>query len=40
MKAFVAAVIAAAILYAVDFQYNDGRYAQVLQQAVTSLLAG
>jgi len=40
MKALVAALIAAAILYLADNQYNDGRYAQVLQQAVTSLLPG
>jgi rhamnogalacturonyl hydrolase YesR len=40
MKAFGAALIAAAILYVVDSRYNDGRYTQVLQQAVTSLLPG
>jgi hypothetical protein len=40
MKTFGAALIAAAILYAVDSHYNDGRYTQVLQQAVTSLLPG
>ena len=40
MKAFAAALIAAAILYLADSQYNDGRYAQVVQQAVTSLLPG
>jgi rhamnogalacturonyl hydrolase YesR len=40
MKAFCAALIAAAILYVVDLRYNDGRYTQVLQQAVTSLLPG
>ena len=28
MKAFVAASIAAALLYVVDAQYNDGRYAE------------
>jgi hypothetical protein len=35
-----AALIAAAILIVVDDHYNDGRYTQVLQQAVTSLLPG
>jgi hypothetical protein len=40
MKALVVALIAVAVLYAVDSQYNDGRYTQVLQQAVTSLLPG
>ena len=38
MKAFGAALVAIAILYVFDSQYNDGRYTQVLQQAVTSLL--
>jgi len=38
MKALTAALIALAILYVVDSEYNDGRYTQVLQQAVTSLL--
>ena len=40
MKTFAAALIAAVILYAVDSRYNDGRYTQVLQQAVTSLMHG
>jgi hypothetical protein len=40
MKAFTAALIAVAILYLGGSQYNDGRYTQVLQQAVTSLLPG
>jgi hypothetical protein len=40
MKAFGAALIAVAILYVVDSQYNDGRYTQILQQAVTSMLPG
>ena len=39
MKSFTA-LIAVAILYVVDSHYNDGRYTQVLQQAVTSLLPG
>jgi hypothetical protein len=40
MKAFGAALIAIGILYVVDFEYNDGRYAAVIQQAVTSVLPG
>lgn len=39
MKAFAAALIAAAILYVVDSQYNDGRYALVVAQAVTSVIS-
>jgi hypothetical protein len=38
VKAFFAALVALAILYVFDSQYNDGRYARVLEQAVTSLL--
>jgi hypothetical protein len=40
MKALTAALIGAAILYVFDAHYNDGRYAQVIQQAVTSLMRG
>ena len=40
MKALGAALIAAAILYVVDSQCNDGRYTQILEQAVTHLLPG
>jgi hypothetical protein len=40
MKAFIAALIAAAILYVVDAQYNDGRYAEVVELAATSLIGG
>jgi hypothetical protein len=39
MKAFTAALIATAILYVVDFQYNDGRFAGIIEQAVTSLVS-
>lgn len=38
MKAFAAALVALGILYGVDSEYNDGRYAQILQQTVTNLL--
>jgi hypothetical protein len=37
MKAFVAALIAAGLLYLVDKDYNDGRYTHVLQRALTSV---
>jgi hypothetical protein len=37
MKAFVAALIAAGILFAVDKDYNDGRYTEVIQRAITSV---
>ena len=40
MKVIAAALIAAVILYVADSQYNDGRYARVLQQAASSLLPG
>jgi hypothetical protein len=33
MKAFAAALIAAVILYAVDAEYNDARYARVVANA-------
>ena len=39
MKAFAAALIAVGILYVVDYQFNDGRYRGVIQQAATSLLS-
>jgi hypothetical protein len=38
MKGFIAALIAGAILYVVDFEYNDGRYTRVVKQAATSLV--
>jgi hypothetical protein len=38
MKAFIAALIAGAILYVVDAQYNDGHYAEVVKLAATSLI--
>ncbi len=37
MKALVAALIAAGVLYVVDKGYNDGRYTHVIQRAVTSV---
>jgi hypothetical protein len=38
MKTLGAALIAAAILCVIDSNYNDGRYTDVLEQAVASLL--
>ena len=40
MKAFVAALIAAGILYLVDSEYNDGRYTAIIKQAITSVIHG
>jgi hypothetical protein len=37
MKTLGAALIAMAILYVVDSQYNGGRYAEVIGQAITSI---
>jgi hypothetical protein len=37
-QAFTAAIVAVAILYAVDPEYNDGRYPRVVKQAATSLV--
>jgi hypothetical protein len=39
MKTFAAALIAVGILYVVDYQFNDGRYTEVIQQAATSLVS-
>ena len=38
MKAIAAALIAAAILYAVDSEYNDAHYTQVVANAVSSVI--
>jgi hypothetical protein len=38
LRGLVAALIAVATLYAVDAEYNDGRYTRVIKQAATSLL--
>jgi hypothetical protein len=38
MKAFAAMLIAAGFLYVVDLGFNDGRYAEVIQRAITSVL--
>jgi hypothetical protein len=39
MKAFAAALIAAAILYAVDSKYNDARYTRVVASAVGNVIS-
>jgi hypothetical protein len=39
MKAFAAALIACAILCVVDFEYNDGRFTGIIEQAVISLVS-
>ena len=38
MKAFAAALIAAAILYVADSEYNDARYTRVVANAVSSVI--
>jgi hypothetical protein len=38
MKAFAAAMVAVAVLCAIDFEYKDGLYTRVIRQAATSLL--
>jgi hypothetical protein len=38
MKAFTAAMIAIAILYVVDSEYNDSRYTGAIKQAVSNLV--
>jgi rhamnogalacturonyl hydrolase YesR len=39
MRAFIAACIAIGILWAVDVQFNDGRYSNIVQRALKSMLA-
>jgi hypothetical protein len=38
MRAFIAACIAAGILWGVDVEFNDGRYSDVVKHAVKSAL--
>ncbi len=38
MKAFVAALVSVGILYGVDYEYNDGRYSSVIQQAIVAVI--
>jgi hypothetical protein len=38
MKAFVAALIAAGILYVVDLDFNDGHYAEIIQRMIGVVL--
>jgi hypothetical protein len=40
MKVLAAALIASAILYVADSEYNQGRYAAVIQRAVSSVIPG
>jgi hypothetical protein len=39
MKTFVAACIAAAIVWGVDVEFNNGRYTEVVKTAIRSALA-
>jgi hypothetical protein len=38
MRALIAGLIAAAILWAVDVEFNDGRYTAVIKQAAFSFV--
>jgi len=38
MRAFIAACIAIGILWAVDVQFNGGRYSNVVQRALKSIV--
>ena len=40
MKAFVAALIACGVLFVIDSEYNEGRYAAIIERAVTSVIPG
>jgi hypothetical protein len=40
MKAISAALIAAGMLYVIDLEYNNGRYATVVKHAITGLVRG
>jgi hypothetical protein len=40
MKTFIAALIAIGVLYVVDIEFNNGRYATVVQKVITSVLPG
>jgi hypothetical protein len=39
MKAFAAVLVAVAVLYAIDSEYNDGRYTQVVAAAVSRVIS-
>jgi hypothetical protein len=38
MKAFAAVLVAVAVLYVIDSEYNDARYTRVVAQAVSSAI--
>lgn len=40
MKTIIAALIAVGVLYALDVEFNDARYATVVQRAINSILPG
>ncbi len=39
MKGLASALIAVAVLYIADYQYNDGRYTQVIHQAMIGMFS-
>jgi hypothetical protein len=38
MKAFAAVLVAVTVLYAIDSEYNDARYTQVVASAVSRVI--
>ena len=38
MKAFAAVLVAVAVLYVVDYEYNNARYTQVVASAVSRVI--
>ncbi len=38
MKALVAALVAIGIVYAIDYEYSDGRYFSAVQQAIAAII--
>ena len=38
MKAFAAVLVAVVVLYAIDAEYNDARYTQVVARAVSAAI--
>jgi hypothetical protein len=38
MKAFIAACVAIGILWGIDVEFNNGRYTDIVQRAVKSVL--
>jgi len=39
MKQFLAACVAIAVLWAIDVEFNDGRYSAIVKRALNSIVA-